>query len=320
ISEIRCGLHTKLFLFEENNNANLWLGSANATNAAYNNNIEFMVCLQGKKDEIGIDNFLGDKEDKHSFASLLMDYKHWESEQPDEIKIITKKLEEIRDLILELHLRLEVLKESEEDVYTLKIIANSCNDINIDKEKMSVFCWPITRKESAYKVKIDKLLTEREMLFQSLSLETLTSFLAFSIMIKTDKQEHELRFVLNLPIEGLPEGRKEKLLYSIISDRNKFIKYLIFLLSDNDSLADIINTLNLKRFSNNDEEYYSTIKIPLMEEMIRALSKDPQKLDAISRLVKKLKKSGKAAEILPEGFDLYWDPLMEVRMEENNYG
>jgi PLD-like domain len=48
------GLHAKLYVFDEGWNAIVWSGSANATTAAFSQNVEFLVGLGGKKSKVGV--------------------------------------------------------------------------------------------------------------------------------------------------------------------------------------------------------------------------------------------------------------------------
>ena len=52
------GLHTKLFVSEFHHSARMWTGSANATDAAFGGNVEFLVELQGARSACGIDAVL----------------------------------------------------------------------------------------------------------------------------------------------------------------------------------------------------------------------------------------------------------------------
>lgn len=52
------GLHAKLYVADRGRYASVWTGSANATNAAFSRNVEFLVKLVGKKGKCGVDAFL----------------------------------------------------------------------------------------------------------------------------------------------------------------------------------------------------------------------------------------------------------------------
>ena len=49
---------SRLFIGETGGMAQVWTGSANATNAAFGGNVEFLVELEGDKSSCGIDAFL----------------------------------------------------------------------------------------------------------------------------------------------------------------------------------------------------------------------------------------------------------------------
>jgi hypothetical protein len=72
--EILTGLHAKLFVADDGWNARIWTGSANATNAAFSGNVEFLVELEGRKSFCGIDKVLSKPGDATGFADMLQKY------------------------------------------------------------------------------------------------------------------------------------------------------------------------------------------------------------------------------------------------------
>ena len=71
------GLHAKLFLFENGQEARLFAGSANATSAAFQQNVEVLVELVGRKGNCGINALLGAENDPRldTLRSLLQAYR-----------------------------------------------------------------------------------------------------------------------------------------------------------------------------------------------------------------------------------------------------
>lgn len=67
-------LHAKLFIVDDGWDARVYTGSANATGAAFHQNVEFLVELKGKKRLCGTDVFLGDEDDEVSIRDLLVPY------------------------------------------------------------------------------------------------------------------------------------------------------------------------------------------------------------------------------------------------------
>ena len=52
------GLHAKCYVIDNGWKASIWTGSANATEQAFNGNIEFLVELMGPKSKFGVDALL----------------------------------------------------------------------------------------------------------------------------------------------------------------------------------------------------------------------------------------------------------------------
>ena len=83
------GLHAKLYLFENGREAKLFIGSANATGAALQQNVEVLVELVGRTKDCGIASLLGRDDDPtiETLRTLLQEYQPPDSiEPPDDAK------------------------------------------------------------------------------------------------------------------------------------------------------------------------------------------------------------------------------------------
>jgi hypothetical protein len=70
------GLHAKLFVLDDGWNASVFTGSANATQAAFSRNVEFLTELRGKKSKLGVGAILGETtgpDDRKAGAASLAD-------------------------------------------------------------------------------------------------------------------------------------------------------------------------------------------------------------------------------------------------------
>jgi hypothetical protein len=179
-------------------------------------------------------------------------------------------------------------------------------------EDTKVVCWPITLQSSMAKALFG--VGENDTVAFNLSTTALTSFIAFEITAHLGEQKNVVRFVLNLPIEGLPDDRYEKVLLSIISDRSRFLRYLVMLLAEGAIMnPDFIDIIRGPAEGGSDNNSWHNNDLPLMEEIIRALSRTPDKIDRIDRLVRELSKTEEGREVLPENFNLIWEPIWEAR-------
>lgn len=303
-------LHAKLFILERGNNTHIFTGSANATNSAFSINTEFMTELTGSVKDVGIESFLAS--DRNPFGTVIKEYKCQEDVQDNDTEATQaeKLAENVRDSIANSKLEIQVTPDVP-NTFSMNLTLDQPLEFKSD---ITGTCWPVTIN-SAQAQDVMPLLTDGKLNFTGLATETITGFVAFEITAKIGRTQSSSRFTLNVPVTGMPEDRYEKILISIISDRARFLRYLLFLLAEGQDLSS--DTMELiHRMSSTSIPADATAKfpsIPLFEEMVKALSRNPQKIDNIARLVNELQKTEDGREILPEGFEQIWTPIWEAR-------
>lgn len=307
------GLHAKLYLSELGWDARIDTGSANATNAAHlGNNVEFLVTLKGRKSKVGIDAFLGNENSNGTFRDLLCQY-HRGDDRPTEDAIhvrLDNMLEQARKQIAKTELLVEVASE-QEGLFSL--IVKSSGAMADLAEGVFATCYPISVHES-YAQDIRSLNTSGVITFDGLSVAATTSFIAFHLSAVIEGHAMSTAFVRNLPIVGLPKGRDNSVLIGIISDSRRFIQYLLLILMGEPSQA-----LDVFRddFSGNRSGEKSTTwgmeDIPLFEELLRASSRHPEKLQQVNQLIQDIKEANPDNTVLPEGFESIWSALIAAQ-------
>ena len=55
--------------------------------------------------------------------------------------------------------------------------------------------------------------------------------------------------------------------------------------------------------------------MPLLEMLMRALSRAPEKIDRIAELVEGLRGTPEGREVLPEGFEPFWEAVTQIRSD-----
>ena len=99
--------------------------------------------------------------------------------------------------------------------------------------------WPVSFKPDLG-VPLD-ILSAVVCEFGPLSFEALTSFFAIEIAFSKDDVSVCKRFVFNLPIEGVLSDRCERLLHSLLHDRDQVLRLLWMLLSQEEiSVKDLV--------------------------------------------------------------------------------
>ncbi|GAG73688.1 unnamed protein product [marine sediment metagenome] len=305
------GLHAKLYIGENEKSVTLWNGSSNATHAGFSSqNVEALVELRGERNKIGIDKFI-DEKSENSIVNFLKEYgkttlDEEEKEKENLEKELEKKLEEYKANLLKIGLGVKIRPESKE-LYKIIVCPNITNSKYFSKEIKGI-CYPITLKKQTNKIEIP-LLRKDKIIFHKVPLLSLTSLVAFELNIKGKKISQKMEFVLNLPVEGMPERRNDKIIRAILRDSNGFIQYLRILLTENQNIF-----LFNHNFSNNYKGGYANqqnqIPMPLAEELIKALSRNPDKIKNIHDLIKELSKNQDIKDdIIPEEFKEMWNNI-----------
>ena len=306
--EVLTGLHAKLFVADAGHEARIWTGSANATYAAFNQNVEFLVELTGRKknkqNPCGIDSLITGE----GFRKLLVPYTPPSTVAEESARLkLERRLDELRLLVAGSRLKVSVTP-LEDRRYQLRLI-RTLPDTYKSADDIEMKCWPITDHESAAK-HFNRDGAEAAV-FDWLTMERITSFIAFALTVKEVEPAVTIRFALNLPLENAPSDtdRQSFLLRQIIQNSGQLTRLLRFLLAEHENDAGILLTGTMGVGAETWPESAKTEE-PLLELLLRALDQDPAKLVEIARLFQDLGTDGKAP--LPSEFDKIWKPIWEV--------
>lgn len=311
IDPAAAGLHAKLFVLEERGQVTWLVGSANATDAAFRRNVEFMVALQGRRIQVGIDQILGVEETENRLRAILRPYpSHVESAAIDPAQKGAEALaDQVRGWLSALCMRLEVVPQ-EAGRFDMRFVADS-PEMPAPRGDYVVACWPVSLG-TGQKVVFQPSTLLALPVFAGLSLLSLTPFTAFEVVARVQDCRHTLRFVLNLPTRGIPDGRLDHLAAAIISDRSQFLRYLWLMLSQGEgeappwaSLPGAEGVGSVRRSAGRED-------LPLLETLVRTLSRSPERIGQIDDLIASLKRTPKGQQILPAGFEALWSAVLQT--------
>jgi hypothetical protein len=307
------GLHAKLFVMDDGRYGRLWTGSANATDAAFDRNVEFLVELAGKKRLCGIDALLGEADAKDaSLRSLLVPFTPGPGPSAEELERerLGVEVERIAAVIgrLALIARAVTLDDSR---FSLALEAEEAwPDLGDD---LHVSCRPVTLPAGAA---APVQAGERHVaIFAPLTTEGLTQFFAFDVTLRLDALERTARFVVNVPLEGAPADRRDRVLRELLRDSKQVLRLIWLLLSDADvsvqEWVDAGTGTGTGSWRSADAGGF-----PILETMLQALERSPGQLDEVARLVEDLRRTPEGAALLPAGFEAIWEPIWKTRMEQ----
>lgn len=306
------GLHAKLFILENRGQTTWLVGSANATDAAFRRrNVEFMVSLHGRRKRIGIEQVLGKEDEDNQLRALLRPYPAY-GEQVDTDPAQRKaerKADSVRDWLISLGMQLEVVQQDRER-FNLQFTC-TCPDEKPPRGRYAISYWPVSLRPER-EITFDLSLPANPPGFEDLSLLAITPFIAFEVVAQVKDNKHELRFVLNLPISGIPDDREDRLFSAIITDRSQFLRYLWMILAGGEGGPPAWMSWLAGKGEGAAWGSIEDAELPLLETLVRALSRSPEKIERISDLVERLRRTPEGQNVLPDEFEAFWDAVVRT--------
>lgn len=290
------GLHAKVFAFEVGDRARVFLGSANATGAAFTRNVEILVELIGSVETLGIDSLCDGTEDEPGLRSLFSTYARLEL--ATDLEPETSLLDGARRAIA----RLDVAAFVEESGTGWAVTYRS-SEVMPSMDDVAIHCWPLASAGNRREVSAGKPLDVR---FET-TIETISGFLAFEIAHDSGSIT---QFVVPVPLHGVPEQRERILLRALVGNAERFLRYILALLDEDPTQMDFLDALD-RDHGDGSRDGAGAFNLPVLEKLLRTMRRDPAKLAGLQPLVSDLA----AEDALPAGFAELWETIYEVAVD-----
>ena len=298
-------LHAKLFVAMQNSVPYWYLGSANCSDPAQGRNVEFMV-------ELKAGNWAGLKT-KDIFKALT------DPTKSEGITLFTPytsdakvSVEEQKNIDLAIRkIKYDLTKLAIKGTATLIEGGTAYNlSIQIDASHLTlpegfrVMVKPLPEdKKAGVAINPEKINSIDN--FGGYAETALSIFLVFEIA--KDGHIHS-QFLLPMEIE-LPSSRLNKIFSAIIDSREKFLKYLTFLLTGEET--DLIGNAKGKKGKTNADGNDAGVftGTPVYEKLLIASSRFPDKLKSIDTLIQRLKEETTELDepIITAEFEGFWN-------------
>lgn len=297
-------LHAKLFIYKRKDRGNIWfVGSANATKAAFERNVEFLLEMRGTSDAVQfetiLDDLLGPERDVGVFEPFQP------SAEPVDDDAQQALEQRVRQLEFDLFNSLEVIRaelvQSENTrnfdlLLTLQPGASAWTDLEV---KLAPF-------NSDHATQVLAPAGQTEFRFENINESNLSRFLRFEIY---HNKECQRAFLMKINIIGMPTSRISKIIKGIISDKDKFFEYLRFLLADDfDKEADSGGN-NGGNGSADDDSGIWDVKSPIFEQLLVTASRRPGRLKEIDGIIRQLMEGDEQDDkrVVPQEFLTLWE-------------
>jgi hypothetical protein len=308
-------LHAKLFVATQDSVPYWYLGSANCSDPAQGRNVEFMVELKagngaGLKTKV-IFKTLTDP-NKSDNITLFTEYKPESRVSVEEQKNIDLDIRKIKYDLTQLPIKGTAVLIEGGTAYKLSIQIDA-SQLTLPKG-FEVKVKPLPENQKAGEtIKPNKINSIDS--FGGYAETALSIFLVFEI--SKDGHIHS-QFLLPMEIE-LPNSRLNKIFSAIIDSREKFLKYLTFLLS-----GDVTGVIpppgqSGKSKSPGNNGFDSFSGTPVYEKLLIASSRYPEKLTSIDALIRRLKDETTESEnpIISEEFESFWNVFQTFIKNKN---
>jgi len=273
-------LHAKVFIANNGEFTDWYIGSANATEPAFGRNVECMVKIRTENKSLSLKRVKKQLLDEQN--NLFMPYT-----PPEEIPVDQEKetQEKIRELVFELN-KLELKGTIEQ----------------ADNENFDLTCWVDLTKMNKCGLDIKTRLLhrqgERESLtvssinkvtFKNIALTNLSKYVILEIWSASDLVYSS---IYKLKIE-IPESREDVIFNRLINNRTKFLQYLQFILQPERTIGsrEIKNMATRGDGSGNILSELFGSGSSIYESLMLTASRSPIKLKQIDSIIERLKKA-----------------------------
>ena len=283
-------IHAKAYMIRKYTDADLYLGSLNASHNAVFGNIECMIRLKSKNRYLNINqltaSLFGSETDgsdnpfqEVTLQNAIIDE---DDEKSNELEAVIKSINCSNPSA--------IIKSADAEFYSANVHFENCDT-------------------KGFYVEVRPLLSQRteplseDVVFERLSIEQLSEFYVLSVSDKVRTVER----VLIIPTDGMPEDREKQVVSSVVSNRECFYRYIAFLLGD-DTLLTMLETNSVEKDPSNNINQQTYYVPALYEKMLQTAAINPEKFKGIDYLIKTISEDG----IIPEDFKKLYETFKKA--------
>jgi hypothetical protein len=300
------GLHAKVFVVERARLAHVFIGSANATDAAWGGNDEVLVEVTGRVRDLGVDATLGIRDGttiKTGLRNLLLPYVPGSGAELGDAELIWQLEDAVRALA---SLTFTARGRGEPPTLRLSSVEPLALPATLP-DGADLFIAPLTVPDRPYRPILGSPIDHTWALPEA---EDITPFFSFRLSVGEGSARREVSTVVVARlIEDVPD-RLDRLLARRIGTPEAFLQFLQLLLqfaADEASGSDGDGAGAVGWFGS------MANCAGILESLVLALAKTPQVMDQIDRLATRLASTEQGRKVLPPGWDAVWAEFSSAR-------
>jgi HKD family nuclease len=303
-------LHAKLYAYQDAGTEVTWfLGSANATKAAFERNIEFLIELHGDSPQVQLsklkEQLLGNESKVRVFEPFdpRDDFQEDSKEKKLEKQLRELEFTLLRDMDIR---RAEVTISENGSNYDLHLILGleKVSWVNLEVKVSPFNTDGVTPQPLSAN-------QESSITFANINESNLSQFLRFDIWMGTERQRS---FLKKVPVEGMPATRVGKILRSIINNTERFFDYLRFMLTS-ESDKEIVGAEDGNDKKSSEAASVWELSSPIYEQLLLTASRFPKRLEAIDQVIEHLRdftNDNQEPSVIPKEFLDFWESFKQL--------
>ncbi|QFS89937.1 hypothetical protein FIV07_04210 [Mycobacterium sp. THAF192] len=305
------GLHAKAYVLDRRSGSHLFIGSANATEAGFGGNVEFLVEFEGPQPKLGVDALLGESS---PLRALTVAYEPIGDVEPTCDDEADYRIEQtIRALAARRYQCVvtaddgNIAVDPPEPRYAIKVSADRPSEVVTDlTTRINLLTRPANTGE----------VPGAEVSFAGLALTDITPFLVIRV---TDGRGVSASTVVAAALVGDIDGRQDAVIARQLADRGAFMKLLALLLA----LDGGDGTLQFDAIGGGAAAWGGDGS-GLFETLVRAIGVEHGGLDDVKRIVDHVRaaenrRPAGTEPVLPARFDELWDVVWAAYRGDGNH-
>jgi hypothetical protein len=316
------GLHAKLFVVDQPWWSRIWTGSANATRAAFDANVEFLVELRGRNTAHGVKSLTAPAgQGALGFGDLLADHvPAFEPVPESAAEVAEREIDALARAIGSLRFTADV-ERLPDDLFRVRLSGSgslqAIDDWAASHERPPALAVRPVSLGAGLAVEPrrdgERLTAEWDLSFAALT--------AFFVVDITPAAEPALAcsFLVRAELRGDPADRLDRILAAELRSSADLIRLILLLLGQSDAAFDeLAEAVTDGRWGGSARSDGALGPNAVLEPLLRALAREEERvrLDDIARVVAELERTDEGKALLPAGWHELWAAVETVRAAE----
>ncbi len=294
------GLHAKALVVDRSDGAHVFLGSANATGAGWQTNVEVMVEFVGPVPKVGVQATL------YALGELKAEYPTAGGSEPDSTEEAERRLEAFVRGLASARFTARVISA---DPCSLRVWADESVASSIERHRDDVVIrWQLLTRPDLGSTTVGATEATGALL-AGLPITDITPFI---VLVARDAAGNERRtIVLARLLDDVP-SRRDAIIARQLTDRAAFVRLLTLLLELSGAWTLAPHASGAAGFFGNADA--SGVGTGLFEALVRAVGESHHGLADARRIIDYLRDHDEGA-VLPDGFDELWSQVWAAHLE-----